>query len=100
MEKVLMQNQRNSLAQAKAVFQAVLFLLCTGVVVGVHAQTSTVGTITGTVRDSNGAVVPKAEVVILEERTGFSRTVKTNEDGVYLAASLPLGRWTAATTRR
>ena len=91
-----MQNQRNSLAQAKAVFQAVLFLLCTGVVVGVHAQTSTVGTITGTVRDSNGAVVPKAEVVILEERTGFSRTVKTNEDGVYLAASLPLGRYTVS----
>ena len=92
-----MTNQPNSLARVKAVFQAVLLLLCTGVVVGVHAQTSTVGTITGTVRDSNGAIIPKAEVVVLEERTGFTRTVKTNEDGVYLAASLPLGRYTVST---
>jgi hypothetical protein len=90
-----MKNQ-NSPARSKAVFQAVLLLLCIVVVGGVHAQTSTVGTITGTVRDSNGAVIPKAEVVILEERTGFSRTVKTNEDGVYLAASLPIGQYTVS----
>ena len=89
----LMRNH-NSLARSKTVFQAVFLLLCTVVVGGVHAQTSTVGTITGTVRDSNGAVIPKAEIVILEERTGFTRSVKTNEDGVYLAASLPLGRYT------
>jgi hypothetical protein len=89
-----MLNQRNSPARNKAVFQAGLLLLW--IVVGVEAQTSTVGTITGTVRDSSGAVVPKAEVVLLEERTGFTRTVKTNEDGVYLAASLPIGRYTVS----
>jgi hypothetical protein len=73
-----------------------MLLLIGGLVAGAHAQTTTVGSISGTVRDQNGAVVGKAEVVITEERTGVSRTVKTNEDGVYLATTLPVGRYTVS----
>ncbi len=91
-----MLNQPNSLARAKAVYQAVLLLLCMGVVSGVHGQTSTVGSISGTLRDQQGAVVPKADVVITEERTGQSRTVTTNEDGFYYAPSVPVGRYTVS----
>src|SRR5712692_267442 len=91
-----MLNQRNSLARAKAVFQAGLLLLCMGAVVGVHGQTSTVGSISGTVRDQHGAVVPKAEVVISEERTGQARTVATSDDGFYSAPSLPVGHYTVS----
>lgn len=71
----------------------VLILLAGGFLTGVHAQTTTVGSISGTVRDQQGAVVPRAEVVILEERTGLSRTVMTNEDGFYSAPSLTVGRY-------
>jgi hypothetical protein len=88
-----MLNQPNSLARARAVYRAVLLLLCMGVVTGVHGQTSTVGSISGTVRDEQGAVVPKVAVVITEERTGQSRTVTTNEDGFYYAPSVPVGRY-------
>ncbi|HXU39041.1 MAG TPA: carboxypeptidase regulatory-like domain-containing protein, partial [Blastocatellia bacterium] len=92
-----MLNQLDSIARAKAVYQVVLLLLlCMGVVSGVNGQTSTVGSISGTVRDEQGAVVPKAEVVITEERTGQSRTVKTNEDGFYYAPSVPVGRYTVS----
>jgi len=42
--------------------QASLLLLSIGLLVGVHAQSSTTGNITGTVRDPQGAAVPKAEV--------------------------------------
>jgi len=59
-----------------------------------HAQTSTVGTISGTIRDEKGAVVPQAEVSIQSEGTGISRTVSSDDNGFYVAPSLPAGRYT------
>jgi hypothetical protein len=77
--------------------QAFLLLLSIGLLVGVHAQSSTVGNITGTVRDPQGAAVPKAEVTITEEKTGQTRTVTATEDGFYNATSLPAGTYTVST---
>jgi len=57
------------------------------------AQTVT-GTLQGTVSDAKGAVVPGAEVVIRNMETGQERTVQTNSEGAYIAAFLPLGRYT------
>jgi outer membrane receptor protein involved in Fe transport len=57
------------------------------------AQTVT-GTLQGTVSDTKGAVVPGAEVVIRNMETGQERTVQTNSEGSYIAAFLPLGRYT------
>src|SRR2546429_3662456 len=62
-----------------------------------YAQTTTVGTISGTVRDEKGAVVPKAEVSIQSEGTGASRTVTSDDNGFYLAPSLPAGLYTIST---
>lgn len=77
--------------------RASLLLLSIGLVVGVHAQSSTAGNITGTVRDPQGAAVPKAEVTIVEAKTGASRTVTANEDGFYNAPSLPAGVYSIST---
>src|SRR6266581_1865167 len=65
-----------------------------------HAQTTTVGTISGTIRDEKGAVVPRAEVSIQSEGTGISRTVSSDDNGFYLAPSLPAGRYTISTAPR
>src|SRR2546423_9584892 len=62
-----------------------------------YAQTTTVGTISGTVRDEKGGVVPKAEISIQSQGTGISRTVNTDDNGFYLAASLPAGTYTVST---
>ncbi len=62
-----------------------------------NAQTTTVGTISGTVRDQKGAVVPRAEVSIQDERSGIVRTVHSDDNGFYLAESLPAGRYTVST---
>jgi carboxypeptidase family protein len=78
--------------------QAFLFLLSVGLLVGVHAQSSTTGNITGTVRDPQGAAVPKAEVTITEDKTGATRTVTANEDGFYNVAALPAGVYTVSTS--
>ena len=84
-------------------FTRILFLvtglgLSMGLSVIVHGQASTVGSISGTVRDSQGAVISKAEVLIREERTGFSRTVVANDEGFYSALSLPFGNYSVSTT--
>src|SRR5436190_2541871 len=63
-----------------------------------NAQTATVGNLSGTVRDSSGAAVPKAEVMIQDERTGATRTVTANDDGFYVAPSLTAGTYTVSTS--
>jgi hypothetical protein len=78
--------------------QASLLLLSIGLLIGVHAQSSTAGNITGTVRDPQGAAVPKAEITITDEKTGASRTVTANEDGFYNVPSLPAGVYTLSTS--
>src|SRR5687768_7206650 len=75
---------------------AVTLLLGLGLLTGVRAQTSTVGSISGTVRDPQGAAIPKTEVVIQEETTGQTRTVRTGDDGEYSAQSLPIGRYSVS----
>ena len=74
----------------------ILFLLSMGLVAAVNAQTSTVGNISGNVRDPQGAAVPKAEVTITEERTGASRTVMSDDNGFYSAPSLAVGRYSVS----
>src|SRR5687767_6543346 len=78
--------------------QASLLLLSIGLLVGVHAQSSTTGNITGTVRDPQGAAVPKAEVTVTEEKTGVTRTVSATEDGFYNVTSLLPGIYTVSTS--
>jgi len=53
----------------------------------------TTGTISGTVIDSSGAVVPGANIAILNEDTGISRSVQADAAGRYSAPSLGLGNY-------
>src|SRR3989441_9724721 len=78
----------------------VVVVLAGALVFSANAQTTTVGTISGTVRDEKGAVVPRAEVSIQGEGTGISRTVSSDDNGFYLAPSLPAGRYTISTAPR
>lgn len=47
------------------------------------------GAISGVVRDASGAVVPGAEVVVMNESKGIRRTLASNEAGVFAAPALP-----------
>ena len=49
------------------------------------------GNLRGTVSDSTGAVLPNCAVHITNTRTGFERTVTTNEHGDFNAPSIPVG---------
>ena len=63
------------------------------------AQTVT-GTLQGTVTDSNGALVPGAEVILHNVETGQERTLKTNSEGFYVASFVPLGRYNVSAEQK
>ncbi|HKT69215.1 MAG TPA: TonB-dependent receptor, partial [Terriglobales bacterium] len=51
------------------------------------------GTISGTVKDPSGAVVPRAAITITNEATGVARNVDANTDGLYTAPNLLPGTY-------
>lgn len=58
----------------------------------ISAQTET-GSITGTVTDQSGAVVPDAKVTVKNLETGALRVVETTSAGAYLATNLLPGNY-------
>jgi len=49
--------------------------------------------VTGTVKDSSGAVVPGAEVVVRNVKTGQATSAQTNQSGVYTISFLNPGQY-------
>src|SRR2546427_6724721 len=62
------------------------------------AQVDT-GTISGTVRDTSGAVVPDAMVTVRNTATGVTRTAQTGGDGVYTFPALPAAAYDLTATK-
>src|SRR5438067_1278459 len=69
-------------------------MLCT---VQLHAQVSG-ATLSGTVRDSSGAVIPSAAVAITDVATGVTRNVTTDSAGFYTAPNLLPGNYEVSVT--
>lgn len=67
-----------------------ILLLSAGVLSG---QTVT-GTLSGTVTDSSGAVIPGVEVAAKNEETGLTRSALSNDEGYYVMSFLPIGAYT------
>ena len=57
------------------------------------AQTTGAGTITGTVTDPNGAVIPAATITVRNANTGVTQALATNGAGIYVAPFLPPGMY-------
>ena len=62
-------------------------------VAGMSLAQITTGTISGTVSDSTGAVIPGAAITIRNTDTGISRSVTANAAGRYQAPQLALGSY-------
>ena len=71
-----------------------LFLLATGM----RAQ-NTAGIINGSVHDSSGAIVPDAEVTATNLDTSVKNSAKTNADGDFNLAGLPVGFYSVTVTK-
>ncbi len=62
-----------------------------------HAQVT--ATVAGTVTDQSGAVIPDADITLVNEATQFSRAVKTNSGGEYVASAIPPGAYSITVTK-
>jgi len=71
---------------------AACVIVC-GLAGGAAAQ-SVSGSISGVVVDQTGQVMPGATVTLIDEQTGTTRTVPTNETGAFVFAAVQPGRYT------
>ena len=68
------------------------WVLAIGLFMGsAFAQNSGAGTITGTLTDPGGSVVPGAAVAVRNTSTGTERALVTNGDGIYVAPFMQPG---------
>src|SRR5262245_1594263 len=58
----------------------------------VHAESFT-GSIVGTIKNTEGAVVPGAEVTIIHEQTNHTVTATANGEGYYVSPPMPVGSY-------
>lgn len=57
-----------------------------------RAQTTT-ATLSGTVVDATGALIPGAEAILVNTGNGEKRTTKSNDGGVFVFAAVPTGNY-------
>ena len=76
----------------------VLMCIFHGLLAAAHAQ-QLLGSITGTVTDPSGAVVPKVQVTIQSHETNLRQRTLTQADGNYSFINLPIGTYTVTFTR-
>src|SRR5438067_7661192 len=60
-----------------------------------YGQLRIVGSISGTVQDPTGAVVPNARVVLKDQQTGLTRESMTTDGGTFLFPDLASGTYQA-----
>lgn len=75
-----------------------LFVVHSSLSTNVHAQSST-ATLTGTVSDQAGAVIPGVNVAVINFDQGFQRSTTTSEDGIFIVTTLPPGKYTVKAGR-
>src|SRR5690242_18663765 len=75
-----------------------VLLLVIGAAQFLIAQGTDLGTITGTVTDSSGALVPNASVTIIDLATNTPRETKSNAEGVYRVFGLRPGAYKVKVT--
>jgi len=68
-------------------------ILVSLIVLGSTLTFGQTGSITGTVTDSSGAVVPAAEVTVHNVATNASRTTNSNSTGAFTLTDLPVGAY-------
>src|SRR5215212_8428188 len=68
---------------------ATVLILCTSA----FAQ-GRIGTVQGTVKDPNGAVVANAKITIKQSVTGYNQTAQTDDQGAFKLVNIPFNTYT------
>jgi Carboxypeptidase regulatory-like domain len=79
-------------SQALRVVSTLLIVICAlGSPVPARAQTS--ATLTGTIVDTSGGVLPDARIAVRQVETGLTRQAVTGVDGRFVFAAMPVGEY-------
>jgi hypothetical protein len=79
----------------KAFYAAALAAIVVFGTLPMFAQFDT-GTITGTVTDASGALMPSAAITVTNVGTGIEKKLTTDQNGNFVASSLPYGTYVVA----
>jgi outer membrane receptor protein involved in Fe transport len=93
-----MDNKKGIVSMKMRIFTMSLLALCLTLfsMSGVMAQSSTTGSIEGTVTDINGAVVPNVTVTVTSPNLIRAQTAQSDDQGRYQISNLPPGRYEIA----
>ena len=84
----------NNLFSCKRIFAiAVVAILAVSSSVPIMAQTAATGTISGTITDSSGAIVPNASVTVINTDTGATRSLNGSGSGEFISTFLQPGHY-------
>jgi len=77
----------------------VIFLLLGGFSTAAYAQSAGSGSLSGTILDGKGGVIPGVSVTARNEGTGIEFPTSTNEAGLFIFPALPVGAYDLATEK-
>jgi outer membrane receptor protein involved in Fe transport len=90
-----MHNKKGIVSMKMRIFTMSLLALCLALFsMSAVAQTSTTGTIEGTVVDTNGAAVPNVTVTVSSPNLIRPQSTQSDDEGRYKILNLPPGRYT------
>ena len=96
-----MNSTRTRVVVTFAFSRSILLVLSLVLGSGILASAQSIlGTISGTVHDSSGAVIPNAEVVLHRTETNTDRRVSADEAGNYTAINVEAGTYDITTTAK
>src|SRR5580698_161696 len=75
-----------------------LLVICVGSALPMWAQSTSTGTIAGSITDQSGAVVPGATVVVTDTTTNVTRATTTNKGGRYILVDVNPGIYKGSAT--
>ena len=85
------------MSSRKIFSRAAIFLTAALMVVSPAAGQTRIGTVQGTIKDPDGALVSGATVTITQPNTGYTQTAQTDEQGVYKLVNIPFSDYNVRT---
>src|SRR5271169_1543749 len=76
-----------------------LLVVCLGGALPVWSQSTSSGTVAGSVADQSNAMVPSATVALTDSSTNVARTTTTNKDGRYIFVDVTPGVYNISVTK-
>src|SRR5580693_290664 len=82
-----------------ALLTSLIFAVLTLGTIPSYAQSTTSGTITGTVVDPTGAAIPGATITVTDLSTKGKRTTVSSAEGQYVLVDIPPGTYSVLATK-